>query len=127
MKGRIIKRKGSNNYTIVIQTGLDPVSGKRKQQWITAGTSKREAERKLAELVHELDSGIYIKMGKMTVADYLCDWLENYARQKLSPRSFERYADIVKNKFIPEFGRIQLNRLMPEHIQKHYSNMLQSG
>ena len=28
MRGRIIKRKGSSNYTIVLQLGLDPVSGK---------------------------------------------------------------------------------------------------
>ena len=45
MRGRIIKRKGSNNYTIVLQLGLDPATGKRMQQWITAGPSKREAEK----------------------------------------------------------------------------------
>jgi len=45
MRGRIIKRKGSKNYTIVLQLGLDPATGKRKQQWITAGPSKREAEK----------------------------------------------------------------------------------
>ena len=42
MRGRIIKRKGSNNYTIVLQLGLDPSTGKRKLQWVTAGPSKRD-------------------------------------------------------------------------------------
>ena len=56
MRGRIIKRKGSSNYTIVLQLGLDPATGKRKQQWITAGTSKREAEKQMAKLIHELDN-----------------------------------------------------------------------
>ncbi len=55
IRGRIIKRKGSSNYTIVLQLGLDPSTGKRKQQWITAGPSKREAERQMAKLIHELD------------------------------------------------------------------------
>jgi integrase len=127
MKGRIIKRKGSKNYTIVLQLGLDPSTGKRKQQWITAGPSKREAEEKLTELIHELNTGTYIKPEKTTISNYLSRWLEECARQNLSPRSFERYADIIKNRFIPEFGNIQLRRLKPEHLQKHYSKMLKVG
>jgi len=55
MRGRIIKRKGSRNYTIVLQLGLDPSTGKRKQQWITAGPSKREAEKQMSELIHQMD------------------------------------------------------------------------
>jgi len=32
MRGRIIKRKGSNNYTIVLQLGLDPATGYRQAE-----------------------------------------------------------------------------------------------
>jgi len=62
MRGRIIKRKGSKNYTIVLQLGLDPATGKRKQQWITAGLSKREAEKQMAELIHQMDTGVGLRM-----------------------------------------------------------------
>jgi hypothetical protein len=64
MRGRIIKRKGSSNYTIVLQLGLDPSTGKRKQQWITTGASKREAERELSRLINSLDNGTFIKPSK---------------------------------------------------------------
>ena len=89
MRGRIIKRKGSSNYTIVLQLGLDPSTGKRKQQWITAGPSKREAEKQLAKLIHELDSGNYIKSDKTTVAQYLQRWLAECGKpsQALSKRT----------------------------------------
>jgi integrase len=53
MRGRIIKRKGSKNYTIVLQMGLDPVTGKRKQQWIAVKGNKRDVEDKLTELLHD--------------------------------------------------------------------------
>jgi len=127
MKGRIIKRKGSKNYTIVLQIGLDPSTGKRKQQWITAGTSKREAEDKMAKLIHELNSGTYIKPNKINVAQYLRSWLAECCKPSLTQRSYERYRGIVENNLIPAIGRIRLIDLRPEHIQQHYANLIDRG
>jgi integrase len=127
MRGRIIKRKGSINYTIVLQIGLDPVSGKRKQRWITAGTSKRDAEKKLANLINDLDSGSYIKPNKTTVAWYLRRWLIECCKPNLSPRSYERYTGIIEKNLIPAVGNILLTDLRPEHIQRHYAKMVDKG
>ncbi len=127
MRGRIIKRKGSKNYTIILQLGLDPATGKRKQQWITAGPSKREAEKQMAKLIHELDSGNYIKPDKAIMKDYLEKWLLDYAKPNLSPRSYDRYAGIISKYLIPELGRIKLTQLRPEHLQKHYTTGLNKG
>lgn len=126
MRGRIIKRKGSSNYTIILQLGLDPVSGKRKQQWIAAGNSKREAEKQMAKLIHELDNGNYVKADKTIVAQYLRRWLVE-CKSSLSPRSYERYAGIIEKNLIPAFGSIPLTGLRPEHIQRHYANMVAKG
>ena len=106
MRGRIIKRKGSNNYTIVLQLGLDPATGKRKQQWITAGPSKREAEKQMTELIHLMDTGVYMKPGKITVANYLEEWLKGYVWPNLSPRTAEGYESIVRFHLIPALGSI---------------------
>jgi len=127
MRGRIIKRKGSNNYTIVLQLGLDSATGKRKQQWITAGTSKREAEKQMAELIHELDNGNYIKPDRTTVAQYLRRWLVECGKPSLTPRSYERYKGIIEKNLIPAVGRIRLLELRPEHIQRHHANMVDRG
>ena len=88
MRGRVIKRKGSKNYTIILQLGLDPVTGKRKQQWITAGSSKREAEKQLAKLIHELDNGTFAKPSKKTLGEYLQEWIKNI-QGNLSPRTLK--------------------------------------
>jgi integrase len=127
MRGRIIKRKGSNNYTIVLQLGLDPSTGKRKQQWITAGPSKREAEKQMAKLIHELDSGTFVKPDKTIMRDYLKKWLSDYAKPNLSPRSYDRYTGIIHKYLIPELGSIQLTQLRPEHLQRHYTTGLNKG
>ena len=64
MRGAILKRaKGS--WTIIIDVGKHP-DGRRKQQWITVKGSKRDAERRLAEIVNKVNAGLYIKPSKDT-------------------------------------------------------------
>ncbi len=125
MRGRIIKRKGSSNYTIVLQLGLDPSTGKRQQQWITAGPSKREAEKQMAKLIHELDSGTFTKPNKKTLAEYLNEWIHS-VRGNLSPRTVEGYITII-NRIIPALGAIPITQLKPDTLQKYYSDCLNSG
>ena len=125
MRGRIIKRKGSNNYTIVLQLGLDPSTGNRKQQWITAGPSKREAEKQMAKLIHDLDTGTFTKPNKKTLAKYLNEWIQG-VRGNLSPRTVEGYVTII-NRIIPALGAIPITQLKPDTLQKYYSDCLNSG
>jgi len=127
MRGRIIKRKGSKNYTIILQLGLDPSTGKRKQRWITAGTSKREAEAKLAELIHQMDTGTFIKPRKSSLSEYLERWLKDYVWPNLSPRTAEGYESIVRCHLTPALGSIPLEQLKPEHLQRYYSEKLSGG
>ncbi|MFC1915740.1 tyrosine-type recombinase/integrase, partial [Chloroflexota bacterium] len=68
-----------------------------------------------------------MKPGKTTVADYLQRWLSDYAKPNLSPRGFERYESIARVHLIPNLGSLPLVQLKPEHLQRHYSTMLQSS
>jgi integrase len=125
MRGRIIKRKGSSNYTIVLQLGLDATTGKRKQQWITAGSSKREAEKQMANLIHDLDNGTFTKPSKKTLAEYLNEWIDS-VKGNLSPRTVEGYNTII-NRIIPAIGAIPITQLKPDILQKYYSDCLTNG
>ncbi len=126
MRGHI-KKRGKNSYSIVISTGRDPATDKYKYQWTSVKGTKKDAEKRLAELLHQLDNGTFIKPGKVTVGEYLERWLREYAKPNLSPRGFERYASVIRRYLIPEMGSIQLTQLKPEHIQRHYSAMLSRG
>ncbi|MBM4432538.1 MAG: site-specific integrase, partial [Chloroflexi bacterium] len=77
--------------------------------------------------IHELDSGTYIAPNKTTVAQYLRHWLLECGKPSLTPRSYERYKGIVEKNLIPAIGRIRLVELRPEHIQRHYSNLIDRG
>jgi len=126
MRGHIVKR-GNNSYSIVLSLGYDPKAGRYKQQWVTVKGTKKDTEKRLAELLHQLDTGAYMKPGKTTVADYLNQWLVEYVKPNLSPRGFERYQGIITKHLIPNFSNIPLTQLRPEHLQKHYTSWLNNG
>ena len=63
MRGHIIKRY-KDSYSIVLNLGIDPSTGKRKQQWVSVKGTKKEAEKRLAEMLHQIDTGFFIKPDK---------------------------------------------------------------
>ena len=126
MRGHITKR-GKNSYSIAISLGKDATTSKYKYQWTTVKGTKKETEKRLSELLHQLDNGTFIKPGKTTLAEYLEKWLKDYAKPNLSPRGFERYESIARVHLIPSLGNISLTQLRSEHLQAHYSAKLNEG
>ena len=120
-------RKRGNSYAIFISLGKDPLTGKYNYHWETVRGTKKEAEKRRIELLHQLDSGAFIRPSRTTFAEYLERWLTDYARPNISARSYERYAGIIKKYLIPEMGNIPLTQLRPEHIQRHYTNIRSQG
>ncbi len=126
MRGHIVKRY-SDSYSIILNLGNDPATGKRKQQWVTVKGTKKEAEKRLNELLHQMDTRTFVKPGKTTLADYLEQWLKDYAYQNVSPSTADGYASIIHNHIIPSLGKSILTQLKPEKIQKYYSDKLNNG
>jgi integrase len=126
MRGHIVKRS-KNSYSIAISLGKDPTTGKYKQRWVSVRGTKKDAERRLSELLHQLDNGTLITPSKITFAEYLDRWLSDYVKTNLSPRGFERYESIVRVHLLPSLGSMTLTQLRPEHLQKHYTSKLNNG
>lgn len=126
MRGHIVKR-GKNSYSLAISMGKDPVTGKYKQQWVSVKGSKKDAEKRLSEILYQLDTGSFMKPGKTTLTEYLRKWLKDYAWQNLAPKTVEGYEHIINRHLIPSMGNIPLTKLKPEHLQRYYSEKLSNG
>jgi len=124
--GHIKETKNTGVYRIVLSVGHD-TAGKRLRRWITVRGSRRDAEKRLAELQHEYNSGTYIKPGKMSVAVFLDKWLQDYARPNLSPRTIEGYEQIMNHYIIPKFGNCTLVQLKAQDVLSFYSAELKAG
>jgi integrase len=126
MRGHITKR-GKNSYSIAISLGKDPVTGKYKQQWVSVKGTKKDAEKRLGELLHQLDTGTFMKPGKTTLGEFLEHWLKDYVWPNLAPRTAEGYESIVRFHLVPALGRVTLMQLKPEHLQGYYADKLSGG
>lgn len=121
MRGHI-RQRGSKWYVVV---ELPPTpDGKRRQRWVPAGTTKRDAERELTRILRELDQGIDIDPGKLTVGEYLDRWLADYAKSHTSAQTYERYKEIVEIHLKSAMGGVLLSKLTPLHIQRHYTKAM---
>jgi len=126
MRGHIEKR-GKNSYSIAVSLGKDPTTGKYKQQWTTVRGTKKDAEKRLSEILHQLDNGTFMKPSKTTLGEYLGKWLKDYVWPNLAPRTAESYESIVHCHLAPTLGNIPLTQLKPEHLQRYYSEKLSGG
>jgi integrase len=114
-----------STWHVVIELGVDGQRRRRRRRLTVHGT-KTDAERELTKLLRELDTGQYIEPEKITLAEYLEQWLEEYAAEK-SPSTRRRYEQIVRLHLIPALGHHYLARLRPAMIQSCYQRALKGG
>jgi integrase len=127
MKGSIRQRmKGS--WEICIDVGRDSATGKRLRHFESVKGAKKEAQRRLAELMLNIEQGIYTKHPKtLTVAVWLKQWLDSYVESNLAPKTRESYTNELNNYVIPRIGGIRLGELRPHHIQDYIAKALSEG
>src|SRR5215469_1923547 len=110
MRGHI-RRRGKDSWAIVIDLGRD-AAGNRRQKWHTVHGTKQDAQRQLATILHQLNTGAYVEPTKITLQAYLHQWL-THVENKVSAKTFERYREIVTQHLIPSLGHHLLHRLQP--------------
>ncbi len=126
MKGSI-RQRSKGSWEVCIDTGSDPATGKRLRHFESVKGTKRVAQQRMHELLHTLEQGAYIKPTRLTVAQFLEEWLRDYVRTNTAPRTAERYQEIVRIHLIPALGSFPVLVLQPHHIQKYYGSALESG
>lgn len=89
--------------------------------------SESKARAELRKILADIESRTYVDPKKMTVGEYLADWLKTYAAVHVQGTTFERYTGIVNAHLIPNLGHIRLQSLDPRHIREYYAEALKSG
>lgn len=122
-----IKEIRRGYYRIVVEAGKDPVTGKRRRVVRYHKGRKAEAEAVLARLVMQLEQGTYLEANKVTVAEWLREWLEEYKKPTVRPKTYDLYTWAIKSYIIPAIGSIPLQKLQPHHLQRLYNSIRENG
>lgn len=123
---RKIERAGRTLWEGRISAGYDPGTGKRIIKTVY-GQTQREVQKKITEIVRDLDHGEYIEPVKMTVGEWMDEFLEVYCREQLKPYTVRKYEADIRNHIKPAIGAIRLQSLAAIHLQRASNEMLRSG
>jgi integrase len=120
MKGHI-RERSPGHWAIVIDV-RDPQSNQRKRRWHSFTGTKREAQIECARLLTDLKAGTAITPNKTTLAKYLDEWLR-HVKPSVSPRTSERYAEIIAKYLVPALGETVLTKITPMAISTAYDRI----
>ena len=124
-EGSITKRK-DGRWQASILVGYDPKTGKQKRKYFY-GRTRKEVQRKLNEIIPEVQAGTYREPANITVAEWFTTWLNVYMKPSLRPTTWESYRYQVEGHIIPALGHLRLAQLQTAHIQRLYNKKLKSG
>jgi integrase len=91
------------------------------QTWKTVQGTKTEAERTLAEMMHRLNHGQVVEASRMTLGEWMQEWLDTVIQPSRRMRTFETYSHVVMKHLKPKLGALRLCDLRASHLQRYYN------
>lgn len=111
-------KSGITTYQIVAEEEAGYSTGKRKRFYRTVKGSKKEAEKAMRNFINELENQTFTKDSKITVKDFIHQWIELYIKDQLSPTTVQHYVVQTENYIIPVFGKMYLQQVKNIDVQK---------
>ena len=125
MRGSVKKR--GNYWTFMVDRGIDPATGNRRQQRRSGFRTRKEAEDALRTTISSLIDGTFIERTDETLDAYLTEWLKGLTSgRRVKAKTVQSYAECVA-RLRPELGPIRLQALRPIDIERTYAGLLSTG
>jgi integrase len=121
-----VRQRSPGTWEVRYTLGTEPGTGNRRTFTTTVKGDRKDAEKELRRLLRMFDTGEHVDPTRMTVRQWLEFWL-SAVREEVSPKSHERYGEIVRNFLVPELGAVAITKLAPMHIQAAYSKWAVEG
>jgi integrase len=100
--------------------------GKRRQARRRGYRTIREAERARDALRVSVADETFVEPDKMTTGEWLTRWLEG-RKASLRPRTWERYASLLRVHIAPAIGHVPLQKLTANDLDRLYAALLVDG
>ena len=106
-RGTIRQRSKNRRDRWTIQAFLrrDPVTGKREYHTETVTGSRSDAERRLREVLQEIDGGRLVRAPRLTFRQFLDSWLRDHGDARLRARTAEGYRGYIDRYIGGDWGR----------------------
>ncbi|NLX92159.1 MAG: site-specific integrase [Firmicutes bacterium] len=125
-EGSITKRKSDGRWQGYVTVGYDVETGKPKKKYFY-GKTRKEVQELVNEALGKVQAGTYREPSKLTMAEWLTTWLNDYMRPSLRPTTWENYEIQVRRHILPALGHLRLSQLQTSNLQKLYNDKLSNG
>jgi integrase len=119
----VMKRGTTWSYVIRVK---DPETGISKPRWLGGFATEEAAKQARDEGRVKAHRGEYIDHNRITVAEYLDEWIESHAIE-INPRTLLDYRSCIRLYVTPRIDHLPLQAVRPSTITKLYRDLLTSG
>jgi integrase len=124
MRGHIRVRKGSRGttYQLVVFVDVDE-NGKRRYLRETVTGTRRDAEKRLTQLIAAVDAGQAGATSKATLSELVDAWWEACTGH-LSPHTRIGYRGMLRRNVLPTFGSRRIDKIKPLELERWYAQLI---
>jgi integrase len=122
-----VRRRGERSWELKFDAGSDPSTGRRITRYSSFRGTKRDAEVELAKLVTAAANGEQVDPSKLTVNEFLDRWERDWCAGNVSPKTRERYGELLRIHVRPTLGALKIQRLRPVHLSGLYGALLRDS
>ena len=91
------------------------------------GKTQREVRAKATKARADAEDGLDLKAQSVTVSAFLKRWLDDTAKERVRPSTFDSYTGHIDHHLIPKLGRHKLRELTPQHVNAMLSGIVTAG
>lgn len=121
-----IRQRSNGRWEARVTIGTNPGTGKPIRRSIY-GETQKEVRQKMTAVLRELDKGTYQTPSKITVGQWMDEWLTTFCANKVKPLTYQSYAGLIKNHIRPSLGAVELQAVKGTHVQRLYNTMTAAG
>jgi integrase len=126
MAGRIVRRS-PQSWTVIVDLGRDPITGRRVQHTKAIRGRKEDAEDYLRQVLNERDEGLLPDKGTTTLREYLTKWLQETVEPNYTKASAAGARSNMERHVIPYLGSLPLRDLRPAHFKPWLRKVADAG
>ncbi|MBB3113615.1 integrase [Paenibacillus phyllosphaerae] len=117
------KKLKKNKWWFEVELGKN-LEGKRVRKKQRGFRTKKEAERAMVELQHQINQGGRpLDISRVHYGDFLQEWLEK-KRSSISLHTERTYQVYIKLHILPKLGSVPIAQLTPYHIESFVSHLI---
>lgn len=118
-------KKAHGSWVFVADLGIDPATGKRRQVRKSGFRTSDDAREELNKHLNAVATGQVAHDDRLTVADYLRQWITTKEVAGLRPTTVRSYRQHIDSYLIPNLGCLRLGDLRTTHVEKMLHDIAQ--